>query len=96
MRDSLTISKTTAPTAYIVMAFAALYVIWGSTYLGMAIAIDTMPPFLMASTRFFVAGAILYFLRRWLGDPTPNARQWGSAAIIGTLLFGYRPASRLC
>ncbi len=87
MRDSLTISKTTAPTVYIVMAFAALYVIWGSTYLGMAIAIDTMPPFLMASTRFFVAGAILYFLRRWLGDPTPNARQWGSAAIIGTLLF---------
>jgi drug/metabolite transporter (DMT)-like permease len=87
MRDSLTISKTTAPTAYIVMAFAALYVIWGSTYLGMAIAIDTMPPFLMASTRFFVAGVILYFLRRWLGDPTPNARQWGSAAIIGTLLF---------
>ena len=87
MRDPLAIPKATAPTAYIIMAFAALYVIWGSTYLGMAIAIDTMPPFLMASTRFFVAGAILYFIRRWLGDPTPNVRQWRSATIIGTLLF---------
>ena len=87
MPDPVTLSKSTAPTAYLVMAFAALYVIWGSTYLGMAIAIETMPPFLMASARFIVAGGLLYFVRLWLGDPTPTARQWGSAAIIGTLLF---------
>ena len=87
MPDPTTLSKSTAPTAYLVMAFAALYVIWGSTYLGMAIAIETMPPFLMACARFIVAGGLLYFVRLWLGDPAPNARQWGSAAIIGTLLF---------
>ena len=87
MPDPITLTKSTAPTAYVIIAFAALYLIWGSTYLGMAIAIETMPPFLMASARFIVAGGLLYFIRRWLGDPTPNARQWGSAAIIGTLLF---------
>ena len=87
MPDPITLTKSTAPTAYVIIAFAALYLIWGSTYLGMAIAIETMPPFLMASARFIVADGLLYFIRRWLGDPTPNARQWGSAAIIGTLLF---------
>ena len=63
MPDPTTLSKSTAPTAYLVMAFAALYVIWGSTYLGMAIAIETMPPFLMACARFIVAGGLLYFVR---------------------------------
>jgi drug/metabolite transporter (DMT)-like permease len=87
MPDPLAKNKSAAPTAYIVMAFAALYVIWGSTYLGMAIAIESMPPFLMACARFIVAGGLLYVIRLWLGDPTPNARQWCSAAIIGTLLF---------
>ena len=80
-------STTSAPTAHLVVAFAAIYLIWGSTYLGMAIAIETMPPFLMAATRFAIAGGLLFAARRWLGDPLPTLRQWRSAAIVGTLLF---------
>src|SRR5207302_7339044 len=50
-----------APTKFwIVIAFAALYLIWGSTYLGIRFAIETIPPFLMAGTRFLIAGLIMY------------------------------------
>ena len=50
----------TPPLAAVLAAFAALYVIWGSTYLGIRFAIETMPPFTMAGVRFVAAGAILY------------------------------------
>jgi len=49
---------------WIIAAFAALYVIWGSTYLGIRFAIETVPPFLMAGTRFFLAGLIMYAIAR--------------------------------
>jgi len=87
MNAPLTTQTTSAPTSHLVLAFAAIYLIWGSTYLGMAIAIETMPPFLMAATRFAIAGGLLFAIRRWLGDPFPTLRQWRSAAIVGTLLF---------
>jgi drug/metabolite transporter (DMT)-like permease len=80
-------SAASAPTSHLVIAFAALYLIWGSTYLGMAIAIETIPPFLMAAVRFAVAGGMLFTVRRLLGDPWPSAREWRSAAIVGSLLF---------
>ncbi|HEX3135011.1 MAG TPA: EamA family transporter [Planctomycetota bacterium] len=80
-------AATAAPTSHLIIAFAALYLIWGSTYLGMAIAIETMPPFLMAAARFVVAGGILFVVRRLLGDPWPSAQHWRSAAIVGSLLF---------
>jgi drug/metabolite transporter (DMT)-like permease len=70
-----------------VLAFAAVYVIWGSTYLGIKIAIETIPPFLMAGTRFIIAGALLYFWSRRRGAGPPTRAQWRSAAIIGALLF---------
>lgn len=82
-----TSATTTAPTSHLVIAFAVIYVVWGSTYLGMAIAIETMPPFLMAATRFIIAGTLLIAVRRWFGDALPTRRQWGSAAIVGSLLF---------
>lgn len=76
-----------ASRAKIVAAFAAVYIIWGSTYLGILFAIETLPPFLMAGTRFLVAGALLYAWawRRREADPTPA--QWRTAAIIGGLLL---------
>ncbi len=74
-------------TAAIVFAFLALYVVWGSTYLGIAIAIETMPPFLMATARFLVAGGILYAIMRLRGEPAPDRTQLRSATIVGTLLF---------
>jgi len=68
-------------------ALLALYIIWGSTYLAIRFAVGTIPPFLMAGTRFLVAGIILFAWRRLVGDPAPTARQWRSTAIIGLLLL---------
>jgi len=75
------------PRARLWLAFFALYTIWGSTYLAIRVAIETMPPFAMASARFLVAGLILYVWARRTGAPAPTARQWRSAAIVGALLL---------
>ncbi len=80
-------TATRPSTAHLATAFAALYLVWGSTYLGMAMAVKTMPPFLMASARFLSAGALLYVGCRLAGSPPPTLTQWRSAAIVGTLLF---------
>ena len=56
------------------LAFAAIYLVWGSTYLGIRFAIETFPPFVMASIRFLLAGAILYCVMRFRGAPAPHAR----------------------
>jgi drug/metabolite transporter (DMT)-like permease len=73
-------------------AMGAVYFAWGGTYLGIRLAIDTIPPLLMASTRYLVAGALLYAWAIRRGDrqgDRPTARQWRSAAIIGgALLLG--------
>jgi drug/metabolite transporter (DMT)-like permease len=74
-------------TLAIVAAFASVYVIWGSTYLAIRFAVEEMPPFLMASARWLIAGALLLAWRRFAGDPMPTARQWGSAAIVGVALI---------
>lgn len=71
----------------IVLAFAAIYLIWGSTYLAIRWAIETMPPFAMAAVRFLIAGMLLYAWSRSRGAPTPSPRQWRDAAISGTLLL---------
>ncbi len=75
-------------TTKIVLAFAAVYIVWGSTYLGIRFAVETIPPFLMAGTRFFIAGAGLYLWLRLRGVKGPTRSQWKSAAIIGFLLIG--------
>jgi drug/metabolite transporter (DMT)-like permease len=64
-----------------------VYIVWGSTYLAIRFAIETIPPFLMASARFTIAGFILYIWRRLAGDPKPSCREWVSAAIVGLLLL---------
>ncbi|HWQ03578.1 MAG TPA: EamA family transporter, partial [Candidatus Nitrosotenuis sp.] len=68
-------------------AFAAVYIVWGSTYLAIRFAIETTPPFLMAGVRFVTAGAILYAWARARGDATPAKSDWRAAAIIGALLL---------
>ena len=68
-------------------AFAAIYLIWGSTYLGIAFAIHTLPPFLMASGRFLFAGGALYLWARWRGVPAPRSSQWMWAFLLGALFF---------
>jgi drug/metabolite transporter (DMT)-like permease len=77
--------------AAVVAALAVVYVVWGSTYLGIAIAIETLPPLLMAGLRFLVAGAVLYAAARLVGSGRgvrPDRRQWGAAALTGVLMLG--------
>ncbi len=76
-----------ASKAKLALAFAALYIVWGSTYLAIKFAVETIPPYLMSSGRFIVSGAILYLWSRWRGRPAPTLRQWRDAAIVGTLLL---------
>lgn len=72
----------------IVLSFAAVYVIWGSTYLAIRLAIETLPPFLMAATRFMTAGAILFAWAVFNGQQLrPALSQWPRAFIIGGLLL---------
>jgi drug/metabolite transporter (DMT)-like permease len=79
--------KKRPPLLLVLAAFGAVYVIWGSTYLGIHIAIQSMPPFLMAGARFLTAGIVLYGVMRWRGAPRPEPIHWRSAAIVGALLL---------
>lgn len=71
----------------IVAAFAAIYFLWGSTYLAIRFAVESIPPFLMAGTRHLTAGVILYAYARRRGGTRPTLRHWKAAAGIGTLLL---------
>lgn len=68
-------------------AFAAVYLVWGSTYLAIRFAVETLPPFLMAGVRFLIAGSALYLWMRWRGAPRPSAVHWRSAAVVGGFLL---------
>ena len=68
-------------------AFAAVYVLWGSTYLAIRFAIETLPPWLMAGARFLVAGGILYAIARLRGASRPTPAHWVGAVIVGGLLL---------
>ncbi len=80
-------SPATPPRIAFVAAFAAVYLVWGSTYLAIRVAVETIPPFLMAAARFAVSGALLYgFL--WLTRRIrPTAKQWRDNAIVGLFLM---------
>ena len=69
------------------LALLALYIVWGSTYLAIRFAVETLPPFLHGSIRFLISGAILFLWRRAAGDSMPTASNWKSTAIVGTLLL---------
>ena len=73
--------------AKLVAAFAAVYVLWGSTYLAIRFGVETIPPFLMAGTRHLTAGVLLYLWTRWRGGPRPSALHWKNAAIVGGLML---------
>jgi drug/metabolite transporter (DMT)-like permease len=73
--------------ALVLAAFAAVYLLWGSTYLAIIFALKTMPPLLMAGARFLLAGAVLYGFMRLRGEPAPARRHWRTTAIIGALLL---------
>src|SRR5262249_46985019 len=80
-------TPTRSPQLKLVAAFLAVYIIWGSTYLAIRFAVETIPPFLMAGVRFFIAGALLYILARLRGADRPKAIHLRSAAAVGGLLL---------
>jgi drug/metabolite transporter (DMT)-like permease len=71
----------------VAIALGAVYLIWGSTYLAIRFAIETIPPFLMAAARYLTAGALLYAWSRFRGAPRPKLVHWRSALLIGALLL---------
>lgn len=68
-------------------AFAAVYILWGSTYLAIKFALESLPPFWMASSRFLIAGALLYVWACRRGEPKPTRIHWRSAVVVGGLLL---------
>jgi len=78
--------KTGIPTS-IWLGMLSIYIFWGSTYLAIRFAVETIPPFFMAGTRHFTAGVILYTIMRMRGAPSPTRANWKSAAIVGLLLL---------
>src|SRR5256885_17006545 len=90
MRTETLVVTAAPPTPRVwqlVAAFAAVYVIWGSTYLGIRYAVTTIPPFLMAGTRFFTAGLLLYAFARLRGAALPTRTEWRDATIAGALML---------
>ncbi len=73
--------------AKLVTAFAAVYILWGSTYLAIRFAVDTIPPFLMAGMRHLTAGALLYLIVRLRTSERPTRANWLASALMGTLLL---------
>src|SRR3984957_13632818 len=90
--STLQISSPRASRTQIIVAFALVYVVWGSTYLAIHIAIETLPAFLMSGVRFIIAGLLLYAFARRPGQPKERLTRvhWRSAVIVGAclLLFG--------
>ena len=79
-----------APTGsktLLLAAFAAVYVIWGSTYLAIRIGVESVPPLMLAGLRHFTVGALLYPLLRWKTGVQPTAIHWKTAAVTGFLLL---------
>lgn len=78
----------TPPTrAAVALALGTIYLVWGSTYLGIRVAVETMPPFLMGAARFLIAGSLLLAFLRFRGAPAPTLHQWRANTVIGAFLL---------
>jgi len=80
-------SAHAASRTALLFAFAAIYLIWGSTYLAIRVAVETMPPFTLAGVRFIVAGTLLYGWLAYRGRAQSTPRQWRDNAVMGALLL---------
>jgi drug/metabolite transporter (DMT)-like permease len=70
-----------------VLAFAIIYLVWGSTFLAIRVGVKEVPPFLLAGMRFSVAGLVLYVWMRAQGTPSPTRREWFAASFLAVLIF---------
>jgi drug/metabolite transporter (DMT)-like permease len=84
---SLNDGRSHASRAQIVAAFASIYLIWGSTYLAIRYAVETIPPFIMGGIRFVISGAMLYLWARSRGGPKPTRLHWRNAIVAGGFLL---------
>ena len=71
----------------VLLAFAIIYFVWGSTFLAIRVGVREVPPFLLAGMRFLAAGIILYAWMRARGTPSPTAREWSAASFLAILIF---------
>ncbi|GAB1487821.1 drug/metabolite exporter YedA [Opitutaceae bacterium] len=80
--------STSTPTrTALIIAFATIYIVWGSTYLAIRVAVETMPPFAMAATRFLIAGTLMGSMLLLRGAAWPTARQWRDNVVVGLFLL---------
>ena len=79
---------TTQPRTWkVLLAFAIIYFVWGSTFFAIRVGVREVPPFLLAAMRFFIAGIVLYGWMRARGTPAPTVREWRAASIVAFLIF---------
>ena len=83
----MTDAHVRASRSQILAAFASIYIIWGSTYLAIRYAVQTIPPFLMGGLRFVISGALLYAWSRYRGAERPSRLHWRNAFIAGGFLL---------
>src|SRR6201987_5755398 len=81
------ITEAHRPTWKTLLAFAIIYFVWGSTFLAIRVGVREVPPLVLAAMRFSIAGAVLYGWMPARGERSPTARQWGSASLLGIVIF---------
>jgi drug/metabolite transporter (DMT)-like permease len=80
--------ESTRPATWkVLVAFAIIYFVWGSTFLAIRVGVREVPPLLLAAMRFFIAGIVLYGWMRARGTPSPTAREWRSASLLALIIF---------
>jgi drug/metabolite transporter (DMT)-like permease len=87
--DAASASPPRPDALLVALALLAVYVIWGSTYFAMRVALETLPPFSMAGPRFVIGGAAMYLVVRLRGAPRPTRAEWGACAKVGILLLTF-------
>ena len=72
--------------ARIALALLLVYIVWGTTYFAIGIALREMPPLWLNASRFVVAGVLMMAWARWRGERLPTTRQWAHATLVGALM----------
>ena len=80
-------ASTKPETWMVLLAFAVIYFVWGSTFLAIRVGVREVPPFLLAGMRFFIAGLVLYLWMRAKGTPSPTFREWRAASTLAIFIF---------
>ena len=79
--------RAAASRTALLLAFAAIYLIWGSTYLGIRVAVSTIPPFLMAGMRYSIAGGVIFAFLILKGEGWPTWKQWKNQTVVGFIML---------